>query len=86
MTTTTPPTTPLVPNHHADQPGFQGVSGLVAAIGFNIGRDGDAELAVRLAGVTAGDDVVDIGCGPGVGGGAPPPLVRHRSSASTRRP
>jgi SAM-dependent methyltransferase len=58
--------TPLVPNHHADHPGFGGVKGLVAAIGFNIGRDGDADLAVRLAGVTASDDVVDIGCGPGV--------------------
>jgi ubiquinone/menaquinone biosynthesis C-methylase UbiE len=56
----------LAPNHHADHPGFQGVSGLVAAIGFNVGRDGDADLAIRVAGVTAADDVVDIGCGPGV--------------------
>jgi SAM-dependent methyltransferase len=66
MTTTVNPTTPLVPNHHADQPGFKGLSGLVAAIGFNVGRDGDADLAIRLTGVSAADDVVDIGCGPGV--------------------
>lgn len=56
----------LVPNHHADHQGFSGLSGLVAAIAFTRGRDYDATLATRLAGLTAGDRLVDIGCGPGV--------------------
>jgi ubiquinone/menaquinone biosynthesis C-methylase UbiE len=64
--TTTQTATALPPNHHADHPSFSGVGGLVAALGFNFGRGADAELAVRLAGVGDGDDVVDIGCGPGV--------------------
>ncbi len=55
-----------VPNHHAHHPGFRGVAGLVAAIGFSVGRDSDARLAVELTHVTGADDVVDIGCGPGV--------------------
>jgi ubiquinone/menaquinone biosynthesis C-methylase UbiE len=58
--------TELPPNHHADHPGFSGVGGLVAAVAFNFGRAADADLAVRLTGVGNGDDVVDIGCGPGV--------------------
>lgn len=56
----------LPPNHHADHPGFPGVGGALAAVALTIGRGGDADLAVRLAGVHPGDDVVDIGCGPGV--------------------
>jgi ubiquinone/menaquinone biosynthesis C-methylase UbiE len=64
----TPPTHDVVlpPNHHADHPGFAGVGGALAALAFTIGRRGDADLAIRLAGVHPGDDVVDIGCGPGV--------------------
>ena len=58
-------TTP-VPNHHADHPGFGGVGGLVAAVGFLIGRRPVADLAVRLVDVGADDTVVDVGCGPGV--------------------
>ena len=56
----------LAPNHHANHPGFSGLSGLVAAIAFTRGRDADAALAVRLAGLTAGDRLVDVGSGPGV--------------------
>ena len=56
----------LAPNHHADHPGFSGLSGLVAALAFTRGRDGDAALAVRLARLTAGDRLVDVGSGPGV--------------------
>ena len=56
----------LAPNHHADHPGFSGLSGLVAALAFTHGRDGDAALAVRLARLTAGDRLVDVGSGPGV--------------------
>ncbi|MGP0032188.1 MAG: class I SAM-dependent methyltransferase [Acidimicrobiales bacterium] len=54
------------PNHHADYPGFAGIAGLVAALSMAFGRQGDAQLAVRLSGMASGDSVVDIGCGPGV--------------------
>ena len=56
----------LAPNHHADHPGFSGLSGLVAAIAFTRGRASDATLAMRLAELTAGDRLVDVGSGPGV--------------------
>src|SRR5579859_7455866 len=56
----------LAPNNHADHPGFSGLRGLVAAIAFTRGRDADATLAIQLAGVTAGDRLVDVGSGPGV--------------------
>src|SRR6476661_3908510 len=56
----------LVPNHHADHPGFSGLSGLIAAVGFARGRDADAKLAIRLAELAAGDHLVDVGCGSGV--------------------
>lgn len=58
--------TSLAPNHHADHPGFSGVSGLAFALFFSVGRTGDADLAIDLAGVGADDHVLDIGCGPGV--------------------
>ena len=56
----------LAPNHHAHHPGFAGLSGFLAAITFTRGRDADAALAIRLAQLTAGDRLVDIGSGPGV--------------------
>ena len=59
-------TATLPPNHHAHHPGFAGIGGLIAAIGFTVGRTADAELAVGLTGTGPDDDVVDIGCGPGV--------------------
>lgn len=62
------------PNHHADHPGFAGATGLAAALGFLVGRDGDSELAANLAGLCADDRVVDIGCGPGV-------AARHAAAA-----
>jgi ubiquinone/menaquinone biosynthesis C-methylase UbiE len=53
-------------NHHADFPGFAGVSGLLCGLLFlAIGR-ANARLAVDIASVSASDRVVDIGCGPGV--------------------
>ena len=58
------------PNHHADCPGFAGVAGLVAAPSMSLGRKGDAELAVRLSSLAPGEQIVDLGCGPGV-------AVRH---------
>lgn len=56
----------LAPNHHADHPGFSGLSGLLAAVAFARGRKADATLAIRLADLTAGDRLVDVGSGPGV--------------------
>ena len=56
----------LAPNHHADHPGFSGLGGLLAALSFTRGRDGDATLAIRLAELTDGDRLVDVGSGPGV--------------------
>jgi ubiquinone/menaquinone biosynthesis C-methylase UbiE len=67
MSLTTPTErTVLAPNHHAHHPGFSGISGLAAAATFSVGRRPAADLAVHLAGVVRGDDLVDIGCGPGV--------------------
>ena len=55
-----------VPNHHAHHPGFSGVSGLLAAIGFLSGRDTAAKLAIELSALQPGEHLVDVGCGPGV--------------------
>jgi hypothetical protein len=67
MTTSNPvERTMPTPNHHAHYPGFAGVGGLLAALTFTVGRTADADLAIRLTGAGPGDDVVDVGCGPGV--------------------
>ena len=60
-TSTNPP-----PNHHGDHAGFSGISGWLAGRSIAVGRDGDAELAIRLTGLGPQDHVVDVGCGPGV--------------------
>src|SRR4051794_8106864 len=54
-----------VPNHHAHHGGFSGIPGLLAALTMAVGRGGVARLVADLAGVGAGDRVVDVGCGPG---------------------
>lgn len=56
----------MPPTDHAHHPGFAGLRGLVAALAFTIGRGEAADLAIALTGTGPGDDVVDIGCGPGV--------------------
>ena len=56
---------PVVPNHHADYPGFSGIIGLVAGLTMIIGRGAVARLAADLAAVSDADRVVDVGCGPG---------------------
>jgi ubiquinone/menaquinone biosynthesis C-methylase UbiE len=56
----------IVPNHHAHYGMFAGPSGLAAALSMSFGRNDDAQLAARLAGLEAGDTVIDLGCGPGV--------------------
>lgn len=67
MTTSTPHDgAELAPNHHAHHPGFTGIGGVIAALTFMFGRGADADLAVRLTAAGPGDDVVDVGCGPGV--------------------
>jgi ubiquinone/menaquinone biosynthesis C-methylase UbiE len=66
MTSTPPADAILPPNHHGNHPHFDGVRGLVAALRFTIGRGADADLAIALTGTGPGDDVVDVGCGPGV--------------------
>jgi ubiquinone/menaquinone biosynthesis C-methylase UbiE len=55
-----------IPNHHAQYPGFAGLSGYVAAATMVLGREGDVRLVARLSGLAPGDTVVDVGCGPGV--------------------
>jgi ubiquinone/menaquinone biosynthesis C-methylase UbiE len=54
-----------VVNHHADHPGFAGVTGLLAGLTMIIGRGTVARCAADLASVTQADHVVDVGCGPG---------------------
>jgi ubiquinone/menaquinone biosynthesis C-methylase UbiE len=59
-------TTPaLPPNHHAHMPGFSGLLGVYGAIACLVARKPDADLAIELTRADAGDDVVDVGCGPG---------------------
>ena len=58
-------TTPRVPNHHADHPGFSGIVGLLAGLTMIVGRGEVARLAGERARVAPGDRLVDVGCGPG---------------------
>jgi ubiquinone/menaquinone biosynthesis C-methylase UbiE len=52
-------------NHHADHPGFSGVTGtIVGLVLLWMGR-ANARLAADVTGVSVGDRVIDIGCGPG---------------------
>ena len=54
-----------IPNHHAQYPGFAGLTGLIAAASMVFGREDDARLAEHLSELAAGDTVADVGCGPG---------------------
>ena len=53
-------------HHPAGNGPFQGLSGYLLGLSFLFGRKKDARLACDLTKVGAGDDVVDVGCGPGV--------------------
>jgi ubiquinone/menaquinone biosynthesis C-methylase UbiE len=52
-------------NHHADHPGFAGLTGLLAGLTMIPGRGAIARLAADLASVSGTDRVIDVGCGPG---------------------
>jgi ubiquinone/menaquinone biosynthesis C-methylase UbiE len=52
-------------NHHADHPGFAGVTGTLFGLVFLLTGGASARLATDLVRVSATDHVVDVGCGPG---------------------
>ncbi|MGB1224358.1 MAG: class I SAM-dependent methyltransferase [Mycobacterium sp.] len=55
----------LAVNHHADHPGFAGVTGSLFAAAFLLTGRAHAMLAADLMQISPEDHVVDIGCGPG---------------------
>ncbi|MGV0645241.1 class I SAM-dependent methyltransferase [Mycolicibacterium sp. XJ879] len=58
--------TPALPvNHHADHPGFSGVMAVLCGLVFLLMGPKNARLVMDLAGISADDHVIDIGCGPG---------------------
>jgi ubiquinone/menaquinone biosynthesis C-methylase UbiE len=56
---------PTAVNHHADHPGFSGLTGTLYGLFFLLAGRRNALRANEIAAVGAGDHVVDIGCGPG---------------------
>ena len=60
---TAPKTLPV--NHHADHPGFSGVTGLIVGLLLLWMGRANARLACKLTDVSTGDRVIDVGCGPG---------------------
>jgi ubiquinone/menaquinone biosynthesis C-methylase UbiE len=52
-------------NHHADHPGFAGVTGLLVGLIMSLAGGTVARLAADLTSVSGADRVVDVGCGPG---------------------
>ncbi|MGQ0718049.1 MAG: class I SAM-dependent methyltransferase [Pseudonocardiales bacterium] len=52
-------------NHHADHPGFAGVTGLLTGLTMIAVGGAVARLAADLVSVSDADRVVDVGCGPG---------------------
>lgn len=52
-------------NHHADHPGFAGVTGVLCGLIFLMMGRAKARLASDIAQVSPADHVVDVGCGPG---------------------
>ncbi|WP_395307068.1 class I SAM-dependent methyltransferase [Mycobacterium sp. AMU20-3851] len=84
-------------NHHADHPGFSGITGALCGIAFLLVGRRHAELAVEVIRPGIGDHLVDIGCGPGnaaraaarcgarVTGVDPAPVMLRIARAATRR-
>lgn len=52
-------------NHHAEHPGFAGVTGVLCGLVFLLVGRAKATLAADVAQASATDHVVDVGCGPG---------------------
>ncbi|OBA93395.1 SAM-dependent methyltransferase [Mycolicibacterium fortuitum] len=52
-------------NHHADHPGFAGVTGVLCGLVFLLVGRAKAKMAADIAQVSSSDHVVDVGCGPG---------------------
>lgn len=52
-------------NHHADHPGFAGVTGVLCGLVFLLVGRSKARLAADTAQLSSADHVVDVGCGPG---------------------
>ncbi|MGB3322566.1 MULTISPECIES: class I SAM-dependent methyltransferase [Mycolicibacterium] len=52
-------------NHHADHPGFAGVTGVLCGLVFLLAGRAKAKMAADIAQVSSSDHVVDVGCGPG---------------------
>lgn len=52
-------------NHHADHPGFSGVTGVLCGLVFLLVGRAKAQLAADTARLSSADHVVDVGCGPG---------------------
>jgi ubiquinone/menaquinone biosynthesis C-methylase UbiE len=52
-------------NHHADHPGFAGITGSLFGLVFLLTGGANARLATELTQISATDHVVDVGCGPG---------------------
>ncbi|NKZ09347.1 class I SAM-dependent methyltransferase [Mycolicibacterium septicum DSM 44393] len=52
-------------NHHADHPGFSGVTGVLCGLVFLLVGRSKARLAADTAQLSSADHVVDVGCGPG---------------------
>ena len=52
-------------NHHADHPGFAGVTGLLIGLIMSLAGGAAARLAADVAAVSDDDRVIDVGCGPG---------------------
>lgn len=85
-------------NHHADHPGFSGLTGLLAGLTMIPGRGPVARLVADLAAVSGTDRVIDVGCGPGTAvreaarrgarviGVDPAPVMLQLAKALTRQP
>src|SRR5687768_12451985 len=52
-------------NHHAEHPGFSGVTGAILGLFLLAMGRTNARLAADITGVSDSDLVVDVGCGPG---------------------
>ena len=78
---------PLAVNHHADHPGFAGVTGTLFAWAFLLIGHETGRLAAELTDVGPADVVVDIGCGAGnaVRAAARRPVIA-RPARRSRRP